>query len=241
MLTDDTASKAVWLEPETGAIHGLTSAKTAVEMSTLTTTYTQYLAKAIDQTSAAFLTAPVVGSRPQAEAQKLVCLVGGDTETTEKVKPILSSTSSAIHHVENNSHAMALKLAVNALFGIQVAAIAELLSALSQQGIAPSQAMDLLSQIPVMSPAAIGAGGAIAAQRYAPLFPINLVEKDFRYAQQLLKSERTVEPEQTTESKSQKMPITSAAHQLYQLALEKGYGSDNITGIAQLFSQIQPT
>ncbi len=54
---------------------------------------------------------------------------------------------------------------------------------------------------------------------HAPLFPIELVEKDFRYA--LRHSHET--------------PIAQAAQEVYREAIAQGYGEDNITGVARLF------
>jgi len=219
MVTDNEASKAVWTTPETGALLGLAPSKVAVECSTLTTRWTQTLADKVAQAGSPFVAAPVVGSRPQAEAQKLISLVGGDTNTVGRVQPILKASSGAIHHVGTAAQAMAMKLAVNALFGIQVAALAELLGLLKQQGISPTEAMDCLGQIPVTSLAAKGAGASIVAQNYAAMFPIHLVEKDFRYA---------------CES-GENAPATVAIQQMYKEAIAKGHGEENITAIARLF------
>lgn len=60
---------------------------------------------------------------------------------------------------------------------------------------------------------------------HAPLFPIELVEKDFRYAMQTVSQDKAL------------MPVAAAIHQVYQDAIAQGYGSDNITGVMQLFAQ----
>ena len=59
------------------------------------------------------------------------------------------------------------------------------------------------------------------ANNHAPLFPIDLVEKDFRYGVQ---SARAVKA---------KTPITAAVGEVYRVAIAQGYGDDNITGIIQ--------
>lgn len=182
------------------------------------------MAAVIQQRGAAFLDAPVVGSRPQAEAGKLIYLVGGEAETLAQVQPILASTSAAIHYVGSVGQGMAMKLAVNALFGIQVAALAEILEMLAPNGIIPETAMKLLAELPVISPAAKAAGSLMVMNHHAPLFPIELVEKDFRYVLQAA---------QVAEAAT---PVTTAVHGLYQQAIARGYGNDNITGITQLFS-----
>jgi 3-hydroxyisobutyrate dehydrogenase len=223
MVTDDQASCHIWLDPETGAADALGSNQIAIESSTLTVAWTQELAAAIQQRGARFLDAPVVGSRPQAEAGKLIYLVGGDAPTLAEVKDIFLATSAAVHHVGPVGQAMALKLAVNALFGIQVAALAETIGWLQQAGINPEQAMACLGELPVTSPAAKVAGSLIVNQQHAPLFPIELVEKDCRY---------TVA---TAQSLGAATPVTAAIQQVYQQAIAQGYSQSNITGVAQLY------
>jgi 3-hydroxyisobutyrate dehydrogenase len=224
MVRDNDVSRQVWLEAETGAILGLTPDKIAIEMSTLTVDWVQALDAAIAQCGASFLDAPVVGSRPQAEAGKLISLVGGQVETLMQVQTMLTAAGVAvIHHMGVVGRGMAMKLAVNALFGIQVTALAELLGLLSKNGINPEKAMECLGSLPVLSLAAKGAGSLMVSQNHAPLFPIDLVAKDFRYVAQ------------TAQSLEVQIPTSTAAMNIYQSAIAQGYGSENITGIVQLF------
>ncbi len=197
----------------------------AIESSTLTVDWTRELAAKIERCGAAFLDAPVVGSRPQADAGKLIYLVGDKTETLVQAQPILLSTgASTIHHVGSISQGMAMKLAVNALFGIQVAELAEIIGLLNKNGITSEKAMECFGVLPVISPAAKGAGNLMTINNHAPMFPINLVEKDFRYVIQ------------TAQACDALTPVSTAIHNVYQDAVAKGYGSENITGVVQLFN-----
>ena len=227
MVTNDEASQAIWLDTETGAVLGLSPDKIAIASSTLTVDWTQELAAVIANRGAAFLDAPVVGSRPQADAGKLIYLVGGQAETLAQVRDSLLAMGGAIHHVGSVGQGMAMKLAVNALFGIQVAALAEMLAMLTRQGISRADAMACLGELPVISLAAKGAGGLMVANNHAPLFPIELVAKDCRYALQ------------TTPTVNATMPISRAIQSVYQDAIAQGYGSRNITGIMHLFTDIE--
>lgn len=83
--------------------------------------------------------------------------------------------------------------------------------------------MECLGELPVISPAAKGAGSLMVMNNHAPMFPIELVEKDFRYVIQ------------TAQAFDASTPASTAIHDVYQDAVAKGYGSDNITGIVQLF------
>jgi 3-hydroxyisobutyrate dehydrogenase len=223
MVTDDEASRTVWLAAETGAAMGLGHGVIAIESSTLTVNWTRELATAIESYGAGFLDAPVVGSRPQAEAGKLIYVVGGKAEVLAQVHDILLVAGTAVHHIGAAGQGMAMKLAVNALFGIQIAALAELIGMLEKNGVPCTKAMECLGELPVMSPAAKGAGSLILANNHAPMFPIRLVEKDFRYIMQ------------TAHAVDALTPVSSAIHDLYQTAIAQGLGGDNITAIAKLF------
>ncbi|MEM1292929.1 MAG: NAD(P)-dependent oxidoreductase [Cyanobacteria bacterium P01_H01_bin.162] len=222
MVTDDAASREVWLHPQVGAVQGLQTGKVAIASSTLTVDWARELATRVEQTGAAFLDAPVVGSRPQAEAGKLIYLVGGAADTLQQVAGVLLA-SGTVQHVGSTGQGMAMKLMVNALFGIQVSALAEALGCLTRQGLPINQAMDCLAPLPVLSAAAVGAGKLMVANQHAPLFPIALVEKDLRYAVT------------AAQAVGMELPITSATQQTFQRAIAAGYDSNNITGVVQLF------
>ena len=181
MVTDDVASRAVWTGPD-GALAGLSSGAVAVESSTLTPGWVAELAGLAADRGAAFLDAPVAGSRPQAEAGALVYLVGGDAGALDRARPVLDAT-----------------------------------------GVDEARAAEVLGAVPVTSPAAKGAMGSIVARQFAPLFPVDLVEKDLRYA---------VEAAGHVGSE---LPATDAVRAVFERAAASGYGGDNITGVAQLF------
>ncbi|MEM9137838.1 MAG: NAD(P)-dependent oxidoreductase [Cyanobacteria bacterium P01_F01_bin.42] len=222
MVTNDEASHHIWLHPETGAAQGLGENKVAIESSTLTVAWTQQLARQISARGALFLDAPVVGSRPQAEAKGLIALVGGTAETLAIAEStLLAAGIKTIHHVGTTGQGMAMKLAVNGLFGIQVVALAEAISMLAKSEIPREQSMTILENLPILSPAAKLAGRLMLSGNHAPLFPIDLVEKDLRYL---------------LETDNADMPISQSAHSVYREAIAMGYGNQNITGIIQRFA-----
>lgn len=224
MVRDDDASRAVWLTPDTGAVYGLREDALAIESSTLSIRWVTELAGAIAAHGAAFLDAPVVGSRPQADTAQLIYLVGGDVTAFARAQPVLTSLAKAVHYVGPTGQGAALKLAVNALFGVQVAAVAELLAWMRGCGLDEHQTIELLGSLPVMSPAAKAAAASIFAREFAPLFPIDLMTKDLQYA--LAEARRA----------NAQLPTTSAVHALFSEAHAKGFANDNLTAIARLFA-----
>ena len=222
MVTDDEASRAVWTGPD-GALAGLGTGAVAVEASTLTPAWVRELGAAAAAAGGRFTDAPVLGSRPQADAAALVTVAGGDAAALGAARPVVDAYSGAVHHVGAVGAGAAIKLAVNALFGVQVAAVAELLAVLRAEGLDEARAVEVLGAVPVTSPAARGAMGAIAARAYAPLFPIDLVEKDLGYAAA------------TAAAHGSDVPTTAGARVAFQRAQAAGHGGTNITGVAQVF------
>jgi len=118
----------------------------------------------------------------------LIYLAGGDQAILEKIKPLLAATSRAIHRMGAVGSAAVMKLAVNAQYGVQVAILAEMLTLLERLEIAPESAVEILNTLPTTSPAMQMAGKLMATKKYDPMFPIELVEKDFSNGLSLARS-----------------------------------------------------
>ena len=223
MVRDDVAAKSVWLDEEIGAINSLQENAVAIECSTLTPAFVQKLAARIAGRGANFCDAPLAGSRPQAEARQLIFFIGGSAETYGKAKAVLEPLAGQIHHVGNVSQGATVKLLINALFGVQLNAMAEIFGILKKTDLNVAEVLEVIAGTPVCSPAAGMAVKAMAAENFAPAFPIELVVKDFSYIQEF------------SQALSLRVPLLDIVKKQYEVALAKGYGEDNITGIAQLY------
>lgn len=221
MLRDDDASRDVWLRPGDGAIEGLSPDALAIELSTLQPRWVTALADEIAKRGAHFIEAPVIGSTPQANAGQAIHFTGGDPALADRAKPILSAWSGAIHHVGPIGSAAVAKLAVNALFAVQVIGVAQYHAMLGAAGLGAAQATELLNHLPVASPAAKGAAALMTAQRDDALFPIELVAKDLRYAGALACKHGA---------------LLEAATSTFEEANSNGLGGENITAIRKLFA-----
>lgn len=225
MVRDDAASRSVWCDPETGAAEGMAADALAIECSTLTVDWTRQLGAELSSRGLRVLDAPLAGSRPQAEGGQLIFFAGGASAALKEARPLLLAMGSAVHHAgEAVGSGMAVKLMVNALFGLQVAAVAELLALGEALGVPRQRGAEILGETPVLSPAAKGAAAAVVAGAFAPMFPIDLVEKDFGYVTA------------TAAAAGAAVPLSEAARSVYAKAKAASYGGDNITGVAQLYS-----
>ncbi len=223
MVRDDEASRDLWLAPETGALAGLDPSAIAIESSTLTASWIRTLGEEAAQRGLTFLEAPVAGSRPQAEAAQLVYFVGGDEEAAGRVEPVLKALGSAIHYVGPLGSGALVKLTTNALMGVQVTVFAEIIGLLKSAGADPAAVLKAMSSTPAWSPSANYLTGTMLAGNFAPQFPVELIEKDFGYV-----LSEVGDPSAA--------PTIAAARSVFQRAIEKGLGGDNMTGVVRLFT-----
>jgi 3-hydroxyisobutyrate dehydrogenase len=222
MVRDDDASRDVWLSAKTGALASMKKGAVAIESSTLTPRWVRELGSAAAQQAVPFLEAPVVGSRPQAEAARLLYFIGGDEATLKHAEPVLKTMGNAIHYVGPLGSGALVKLATNALMGIQVTVLAELIGMLKHSGVDAAGAVKAISSTAAWSPAAGYLSDTMLAGNFAPQFPVELIEKDLGYA---------------LETAPEALPTIAAARRVFQLAIERGYGAENMTSVVRLFTE----
>jgi 3-hydroxyisobutyrate dehydrogenase len=221
MIKDDQVSKKVWSDAVDGALRAMKQGSVAVEMSTLTPAWVTELSQLAARQGVKFLDAPVSGSRPQAEARQLVIMAGGEPAAFEEAKDVLSATGH-VHHVGPTGHGAVFKLAVNALLGIQTAAWAEVIGFFEKNGVNPTNALNLLTTMPVSSSVAAGNTKLMMARDFAPRFTNSLIAKDFRYLSE------------TAEQAGSRMPISDAALRVFESA-SASMGEENFTSVIRLY------
>ncbi|MEL7088080.1 MAG: NAD(P)-dependent oxidoreductase [Planctomycetota bacterium] len=222
MVSDDQAAHDVWLAPDTGALAALGEDALAIDCSTLSPGAVESLQQTFRDTGRRFLFAPVLGSRPQAEAGQLVILAGGDAADIEAARPWLDVIGGRVEAVGHPADAARLKLAVNALLAVQTAAYAELLGALTAAGHDPAATERLLTSVPVASPALKAVAAKMTAGTFAPNFPIALVAKDLAYA-------AAMSPANNNETLTPS--LLAATRDLFAHATDQGHGNLDLTGV----------
>lgn len=224
MLRDDAASQQVWLDPHTGALAGMAAGSVAIESSTLTPTWIKTLGAQMSHHNVSLLEAPVSGSRPQAEAGQLVYLVGGHADTLQRSRSLLEEMGSSVHHVGALGDGALVKLATNALMGIQVTALAEIIGLLKRHGTDVNKALAAIAGTSVWAPIATYLSNTMLNGNFAPLFPVELIEKDFAYTLSAVGSTGAA-------------PTVAAAHDVFRQALERNLGQENMTSVVKLFTE----
>ena len=206
----------------------LSETKIYVDMSTINPDVSVELSEMVKKTGADFLDAPVVKSRPAAEAGKLGIYVGGSEEGYQKILPVLSYMGENIIRMGDNGKGLIMKICHNALVS-QI-----------QNGVNETSALAAKNGIDILTYAeAISYGGgqnfyldskknAIANEDYPTAFSIANMHKDVHICLNLAKQSELA------------MPGEENAAGVYDEAMEKGYGPEDFCATIKVVKDRKP-
>jgi 3-hydroxyisobutyrate dehydrogenase len=220
MVSDDTASRAVWLGEE-GALARAAPGAILIESSTVTVEWVRELGEAARTQGNELLDAPVTGTKPHAAAGELLFLVGGSDAALERARPVLAAMSRDIVHVGPPGSGSLIKLVNNFMCGVQAASLAEAIAMIEKGGLDYDRAVDILISGAPGSPLIRTLVGRIASGDFTPNFELRLMMKDLTYAS---KEGGALGVQLTT---------ADAAREVFRVAAAAGYAADDIAAVAR--------
>jgi len=124
-VTNDEASKQVWLGPDGILAANAPKSTRMIECSTLSHDWVLELAREVTARGYRYIDCPVAGRPDAAEKGELRIYVGGAKEDLEALRPLLETFSKKIFHFGPVGAGTAYKLIYNLLGVVQVASVAE--------------------------------------------------------------------------------------------------------------------
>jgi 3-hydroxyisobutyrate dehydrogenase len=222
MVADDNAARSLWLG-KNGALAGAKPGTICIECSTVTVNWVRELAAAAAQKKCEFLDSPVTGSKNQAAGGELNFLVGGDSATLEKARPVLAAMGKTITHLGPTGSGAMIKLINNFVCGVQVAALAEALTMIERSGLDHAKALEVLTLGAPGSPIVRTVAARMTAPDFTPNFMLRLMAKDIGYAIQ------------EGGKLSVGLVTAKAALEDFQKAIAAGLGDKDIAAIVEPF------
>ena len=220
MVSDDPASREVWLGPK-GALAARARGALLIESSTLTVAWVKELAAEAEKQGCDFLDAPVTGTKPHAESGQLFFLAGGSDQGFERAKPVFSVLGRDAVHLGPVGSGALMKLVNNFLAAVQTVSFAEALALIDAGGLNREKAISILSEGVPGSPMVKRVAARVASGDFSPHFLMPLMAKDITYAIQE-GSERHVD-----------LGTATAALRVFRDAMDAGYGGKDFTAVAQ--------
>jgi 3-hydroxyisobutyrate dehydrogenase len=149
MLTNATAIDEILLsEASRQELKG----RTVIQMGTISPRESKAISSQVVEAGGEYIEAPVLGSIPEAEAGKLIVMVGASDEQFQKWSDFLKHFSSEPLHIGSVGAAAGVKLALNQLIASLTSAFALSLGFVQRQGADVEMFMQILRQSALFAP-----------------------------------------------------------------------------------------
>jgi 3-hydroxyisobutyrate dehydrogenase len=204
---------------EDGAVHGLAEGGLAIDMSTIAPSAARALGERLEADGAAFLEAPVSGSRPKAVDGTLTIMVGGEDADFERARALFDAMGELIVHVGPRGHAQLAKLLTNTMGAIHAAALAESVLAVEAAGVDPDAFLKVAAGSAGNSTVLGLKGRPMFERDFTPLFKLEHMLKDVRHC---LDEARALGVE---------LRLGSTVEPLYAKAAEDGHGAEDFAAV----------
>lgn len=181
-LSDDAAVRAVLLEQERAAVHGLAAGALVIDFSTVAPTTSMALAAALADRGVGYIDAPVTGGTEGARAGTLSVLVGGGADQLERARPLLAQVGSRISHFGPVGSGQQVKALNQVLVAGSYAAVAEALALGQRLGLPLEQVREALRHGAAGSWALEHRAGHMLSDHYPLGFRLALHRKDLAIA-----------------------------------------------------------
>ncbi len=220
-LTGPDAQRAVLEGPE-GLFAVAASGAVIIDTTTTDPLLAADLAAEAAKRGLRYLDAPVFGSRNEAWEGRLDFICGGERATFDAVKPVLETMAATVHYLGASGKGAAAKLVGNLLVAAQMVSLGEALSIARKAGLEPDALMGYLDVTDFSSGLIRGVGRASLEGDFEPNFYLRHMLKDARLIGAFARSLGVA------------VPASGLAAELYQGALNKGYGDLNASALHKL-------
>jgi 3-hydroxyisobutyrate dehydrogenase-like beta-hydroxyacid dehydrogenase len=190
-----------------------------VDCSSVNPSFTKQMAAAALTRQIGFLDAPVTGSAPVADEAKLVFWVGADPGDLESLRPLLLCMGTRIVHMGGHGMGTSMKMVINLLLGIEMAAFAEGLALGERLGISRRMLFDSLLGMPAVAPFLAAKRQKIESGNYDVEFPLRWMQKDLDLA------------ERSGQEAGMRTSLADAANQMYRVAIKEGHATEDFSAI----------
>lgn len=177
MVSDSPDVEEVYLGPA-GACKTLRSGTLCIDMSTIAPEVARSVAAEVRKRGSSFLDAPVSGGKTGAEAGTLAIMVGGDEVDLARAKPIFDVVGKSTVHCGPVGNGQLTKLCNQILCGLNLLAVSEAIVFAKRVGLDPATMLEAVSTGAAGSWAVDNLGPRMLARDFAPMFMIDLQQKD---------------------------------------------------------------
>jgi 3-hydroxyisobutyrate dehydrogenase-like beta-hydroxyacid dehydrogenase len=225
MCVSDTAAVEEVLFGANGVEQSLMSGMIVADSSTISPAHTRKIAERVRAKGAAYVDAPVTGSKIGAAEGKLVFIVGGDEAVIQKLDPLFAVMGKAIVHMGENGMGQTAKIGMNLMIAMMYEGFAEALVLTSKLGLKPELFLQLVEKSMVRSGVTDYKAPFLLKRDFSPNFPLRLMHKDIRLMLEAAQENRV------------KLPGLQTVEEVYDVASEEQMGELDYAATIELLEK----
>jgi len=225
MVTGPEALNDLLFGPE-GAAQALGPDQVFIQMSSVSPSYTRELARKLEATGAAFIDAPVSGSKKPAEEGTLVILAGGEPEQVAAATPLLSTMGKKVVYCGPAGQGAMMKMMINLLLGLMMEGFAEALNFGKAGGLDFDAMLEVVSSGPLNCGLYQMKAEPLRRGDFPPAFPLKHMTKDLKFLVD------------TAYETGASMPVGHLLLHLYRLGVSQDLGDLDVAAISRVLETI---
>ncbi len=208
-VSDTAAVEKILFGPE-GIEQSLAEGMIIADSSTISPSATLKYAERVRTRGAAYVDAPMTGSKIGAADGTLIFMVGGDEATVQRLNPLFGAMGKKVFRMGETGKGQATKLVMNLQIALIFEGFAEALTLATKLGVDSQQLVSLIEATMVRSGVVEYKAPFVLKRDFTPNFPLRLMHKDIRLALEAAKEVRV------------KLPGLETVEEIYELATEEG-------------------
>jgi 3-hydroxyisobutyrate dehydrogenase-like beta-hydroxyacid dehydrogenase len=226
LCVGDTAMSREVILGEKGLVKGAKKGYVIADCSTVSPSESVRIGEELAPLGIEFLDAPCTGSKGGAEGGTLTFMVGGKPEVFEHVKPFFEAMGKSLYYCGKSGMGLRAKLTQNLILGNLLQAFNEGLVLSTKAGVDPELMLDILNNSAARSGVVAIKAPMVFKRDFTTNFSVKWLEKDIGLAVDL-GSELGVP-----------LMMTGLTQQLYQAAMAKGFGEQDICGSIRVLEEL---
>jgi len=211
MCVSDTKAVESLLFAADGVEGALAEGMIVADSSTISPSATVRFAERVKARGAAYVDAPITGSKIAAEAGSLIFMAGGDEAVLARLDPLFKAMGKQVFHMGETGKGQATKLVMNLQIALIFEGFAEALTLGTKLGVDVEKLLPLVQASMVRSGVVDYKAPFILKRDFSPNFPLRLMLKDIHLTLDAAKESRV------------RLPGLEAVEEVYDLAAEEGH------------------
>ena len=195
------------------------------DMSTISPNETKQISKQFKEFGITLLEIPVMGGPNVAIKGGLVLMASGNEEVFNKHKKVFETIAKQIFFLGQSGVAHSVKLAMNIQIAMLALAISEGIILVRASSIDPETFLKILNSTYFKTGMSENKAYKMISDKFEPTFTLNNLKKDLNTINEAAKSFGVT------------LPMSTRAEEIYQKAIENGFGDLDYTGILAYLKQ----